>query len=246
MDLKQVEATLNFYIRPQTFPVALKLCTSEGELPEKVRRPARDFGYQITLCQGIGMARRCGWTLAIGKEDQCCIGGAAALGFISEVPETLQAGPEKTLDFGRYTHLLLSPIHSATFEPDVIVIYGNPAQAMRLVQASSPGADQAAIASPVKGISAVASGGMGCGDIVARTTRSDECQFILPGGGDRVFGSTQDHEVIFTMPRSKVEAVLRGLENTHKAGFRYPVLTNLRCRPDLPPFLDMDKLTPSQ
>ena len=233
MDLKHVEATLNFYIRPQTFPLALKLCASESELPEKVRRPARDFGYQIAICQGIGMARRYGWTLAIGKEDQCCVGGAAALGFISEVPETLEAGPEKTLDFGKYTYLLLSPMHSATFEPDVVVIYANSAQAMRLVQAASQVSGQ--------GVSAVASGSMDCGDIVARTTLSNECQFILPSGGDRVFGSTQDHEVIFSMPWDKVEAVMKGLEETHKAGFRYPILSDLRHRPALPPFLEMPK-----
>ena len=231
MDVKEVNDTLNFYVRPQTFPLALKLCRSESELPERVRMPVRDLGYQITLCQGIGLARRFGWTMAIGNEDQCCIGGAAAMGFLSEAPTVPQASSEKTLQFGKYSHLLIAPLHNATFEPDVVVIYGNSAQAMRLVQAAGGG----------QGISTVASGTMDCGDIVARTSRSDECQFILPSGGDRVFGSTQDHEVIFTMPRSKVEAVLKGLEDTHKAGFRYPILTDLRHRPALPPFLEMPK-----
>lgn len=233
MDFKQVTDTLNFYIRPQTFPLALKLCQSESELPEKVRMPVRDLGYQITLCQGVGLARRFGWTMAIGKDDQCCIGGAIAMGFLSEVPAGMTADAEKALDFGKYSHLLVAPLHTANFEPDVVVIYGNSAQAMRLVQAASPAFGQ--------GISAVASGSMDCGDIVARTTLSDECQFILPSGGDRVFGSTQDHEVIFTMPPSKIEAVLKGLEDTHKAGFRYPILTDLRHRPALPPMLEIPK-----
>ncbi len=39
MDLKQVNETLNSYIRPQTFPLALKLCASQKELPERVRMP---------------------------------------------------------------------------------------------------------------------------------------------------------------------------------------------------------------
>jgi uncharacterized protein (DUF169 family) len=233
MDLKQVNETLNFYIRPQTFPLALRLCQSENELPEKVRMPVRDLGYQIALCQGVGLARRFGWTMAIGKEDQCCIGGAAAMGFISEAPGLAPVGSDKTLDFGKYSHLLIAPIHNATFEPDVVVIYGNSAQAMRLVQAASPAFGQ--------GISAIASGTGDCGDIVARTSKSGECQFILPSGGDRVFGSTQDHEVIFSMPWDKVDAVMKGLEETHKAGFRYPILTDLRHRPALPPFLEMPK-----
>jgi len=57
MDLKQASDTLNYYIRPQTFPLALKLCQSGSELPEKVRIPLRDLGYQIALCQGIGLAQ---------------------------------------------------------------------------------------------------------------------------------------------------------------------------------------------
>jgi uncharacterized protein (DUF169 family) len=233
MDLKQVNETLNFYIRPQTFPLALKLCRSEAELPEKVRMPVRDLGYQIALCQGVGLARRYGWTIAIGKEDQCCIGGAAAMGFISEAPGAPPIDSEKALEPGKYSHLLIAPIHSATFEPDVVVIYGNSAQAMRLVQAASPAFGQ--------GISASASGAGDCGDIIARTSKSGECQFILPSGGDRLFGSTQDHEVIVSMPWGKVEAVMKGLEETHKAGFRYPVVTDIRHRPALPPFLEIPK-----
>ena len=91
MDLKQVNETLNLYIRPETFPLALKLCQSSSELPERARLPMRDFGYQITLCQGYGIARRFRWVIAIGKEDQCCVGGASAMGFIAERPNEEQA-----------------------------------------------------------------------------------------------------------------------------------------------------------
>ena len=129
--------------------------------------------------------------------------------------------------------MLLCPLSRITVDPDVILIYGNPAQVMRLAQAAVRGAGLE--------VSAIATGGGDCGDIVARTTFSDQCQSILPSGGDRVFGGTQDHEVIFTMPRSKVEAILKGLEDTHKAGFRYPILTDLRHQPALPPFLEIPK-----
>ena len=236
MDLKQVNETLNLYIRPQTFPLALKLCRSENELPGRVRMPARDLGYQVALCQAIGMARRYGWVMAIGKDDQCCIGGALTMGFIVQSPEgvAFPTPAEKQLEAGKYSHLLMAPIGTADFEPDVIVIYGNSAQVYRLVQAASMGAGQ--------GVSAIASGAADCGDIVARTFLSNECQSILPGGGDRVYGGTQDHEVIFTMPPGKVEAVLKALEDTHKAGFRYPILTDLRHRPALPPMLEIPKI----
>ena len=235
MDSKQLNETLNLYVRPQTFPVALKLCRSETELPDKVRMPMRDLGYQVTLCQAIGIARRYRWTLAVGSADQCCLGGALAMGFIAEPPEgsMFAASAEKQLEAGKFSHLLISPIETADFEPDVIAVYCSPSQAYRLASSASSGTGV--------DVSATASGAMDCGDIVARTSLSDKCQFILPSGGDRIFGGTQDDEVVFTMPRSKVEAVLKGLEDTHKIGFRYPILTDLRHRPALPPFLEIPK-----
>ncbi|MFQ5830161.1 MAG: DUF169 domain-containing protein [Candidatus Methylomirabilia bacterium] len=67
-----------------------------------------------------------------------------------------------------------------------------------------------------------------------QTLQADDCQFILPCNGDRVFGMAQDHEMTFTMPRSKADEVLKGLEATHKAGQRYPVPTFMRFQPDMP------------
>jgi len=230
MDLKQANEILNAYIKPQTFPLALKLCQSESELPERVRIPMRDLGYQITLCQGYGIARRFRWAVAVGKEDQCCVGGASAMGFVAERPNEELA---KRLETGKYSHLLIAPIEMANFEPDLILLYINSAQAMRFAQSVTRSVGES--------VSSIATGGGDCGDIVARTTRSNQCQFILPSGGDRVFGGTQDNELIFTIPWSKAEAVINGLEATHRDGFRYPILSDLRHPPSLPPFLQIPK-----
>lgn len=236
MELKLVNEMINRYVRPTTFPIALKLCQSEDELPNKVNMPMRDMGYPITLCQGTALTRRYGWTVALGKEDQCCIGGAQAMGFVADVEGGL-VEEGKRLEPGKYKYHLTASLERADFEPDVIIIYGNSAQIMRLVQSARGGPEGRGT------VNAVATGVADCGDIAARTVLSDECQSILPSGGDRVFGSTQDHEVIFAMPWSKVEAVIEGLENTHKAGFRYPVVSDIRHRPNLPPFLEVPKDT---
>lgn len=236
MDLKLVNEMINRYVRPTTFPIALKLCQSEDELPNKVNMPMRDMGYPITLCQGTALTRRYGWTVALGKEDQCCIGGAQAMGFVADVEGGL-VEEGKRLEPGKYKYHLTASLERADFEPDVIIIYGNSAQIMRLVQSARGGPEGRGT------VNAVATGVADCGDIAARTVLSDECQSILPSGGDRVFGSTQDHEVIFAMPKSKVEEAIEGLENTHKAGFRYPVVSDIRHRPNLPPFLEVPKDT---
>ena len=230
-DLKKAEEMLQMYLRPQTYPVALKLCSSERELPEKVKMPMRDLGYQVTICQAIGMARRFGWTLAVGSDDQCCIGGALAMGFVDKVPQGLPFPEEKLPAPGSYSHLLISPMNRADFEPDIVVAYTNSAQAMRLGHAAVMGAGLKVLAE--------ASGLGDCVDVVGSTAKKGECQFILPSGGDRIFGSTQDHEVIFAIPGNKLDAVMNGLEGTHKMGFRYPVMTDMNHRPVLPPFLEI-------
>jgi uncharacterized protein (DUF169 family) len=232
MDVKQIKEGLDRYVMPQTFPVAFKLIRSEDEIPEKARRPMKDLGYPIALCQATALTRRYGWTMAVGKEDQCCIGGAQTMGFVSESVGG-PVGAENRHEPGKYQYHVTAALDRADFEPDVIALYGNSAQIMRLVQSAIGGPGGSGK------INAVATGFGDCADIAARTVLTDECQFILPSGGDRVFASTQDHEVIFAMPWSKAEAVMEALAGTHKAGFRYPVITDIRHRPNLPPFLQV-------
>lgn len=245
MDLSQVNEALSIYIRPQTFPLAIRLCRSEGELPQRARRPLRDLGFVITLCQALGMARRYGWLLALDVNDQACPYGSLALGFLPPKAAYLTGGFAESLasgagahaarsalalprlEHGAFSHVLMAPLHSASFDPDVVVVYGNSAQVMRLVQGRLHGQGGALTSS--------ASGGMDCADIVAQTILSDECQFVLPCNGDRIFGMTQDDEMAFAMPASKVVPTLEGLEASHRSGAqRYPIPSFLRFAPQLP------------
>jgi uncharacterized protein (DUF169 family) len=44
----------------------------QKNLLEKAKRPWRDMKIQIATCQAIAMARRYGWTIAVGEEDINC------------------------------------------------------------------------------------------------------------------------------------------------------------------------------
>ncbi len=63
IDVKTADRELQFYIRPQTFPVAIRMLRPGEEIPEKARRPARDFKKLSMNCQVIDMARRYGWMI---------------------------------------------------------------------------------------------------------------------------------------------------------------------------------------
>jgi hypothetical protein len=46
---------------------------------------------------------------------------------------------------------------------------------------------------------------------------------------------TQDYEMSFMMPASKVDSVLEGLAKTHRAGVRYPITSLFDVEPTFPP-----------
>ncbi len=245
MELSKVNEALNFYLRPQTFPVAVRLCQNRHEFPERVRIPTQDFKVRIAACQAIGMARRYGWTVAVGKEDQSCPFGSIVLGFLPAKEGFLKGefhgslsvgGGEATaktaqamrrLEYGKYNYLLVAPVHGATFEPHLLIIYGNSAQMLRLVQGSLYGRGGALIFSSM--------GDAVCSDIIAGAMLSEECQLALPCMGDHIFALTQDDELAFAIPWHKVESVINGLEASHKAGQRYPIPSFLRFEPQWPP-----------
>ena len=239
IDLGQVNQVLNQYLRPGTFPVAVRMCQSAAEIPDGAQLPKRDLGFPVTVCQGLSMARRYGWTMAISKDDQCCPYGAVAIGFLPGKEELLNGtyeelaslGRKETsartqqalsrLEYGKYSHLLAAPLQNAAFEPHLIVVYGNPAQIARLIQG--------ALYQTGGALSWSSSGRMGCSGTIARTIVSDECQVVVAGGGERRVALTQDHELTFTIPLSKVSMTVNGLEATHKqlSSMRYPTWSSL-------------------
>lgn len=245
IDVKTADRELQFYIRPQSFPVAIRMLKPGEPIPDKAKRPARDFGKLSMNCQVIDMARRQGWTIALTREDHICSLGIAALGF--EKPthlhdsgtlcegmytETKEAGARSEaavdkFEQGEYACLLVAPLERATFEPHLVCIYANPAQVMRL--------NQAALWKRGGRLTSSFGGRIDCAEIIVTTMRTDECQVILPCSGDRIFGQTQDHEMAFTIPWNRMEEIIEGLRGTHVGGIRYPITQFLDYEPKLPP-----------
>ena len=243
-DLKELDQALTTYIRPLTFPVAIKMLKSEKDIPERTKRPLEHMGKKIAICQGIGMARKYGWTVAMGKEDMQCSLGAAPFGFFKNIDffeegnlaagmftASKESGKKQEdlvdrFDHGTYSHILVAAANRAAFEPDLIMIYGNPAQIMRLIQG--------ALYRDGGAVHSSAMGRLGCAAIIT-AIKNDECRYLVPGNGDRIFGMTQDYEMAFLMPPSKTDSVMEGLLMTHKAGVRYPITSFFDFEATFPP-----------
>lgn len=244
MDLKQLAADIDTYLRPDTFPLAMRMTKKEEEIPSKMKSPSSDLGRRITICQGISIARRYGWGIKMGRGDLSCPIARACFGFEKKIDyydegnlcvglytDNLQAGKafESALckfEFSEFEAILAAPLNRADFEPEVILIYGNSSQIMRLLNGRlyKEGGE----------LKSSFSGRADCTDIAIKTIQTNECQVILPCYGDRVFGLTQDYEMAFTIPYSKAEMVIEGVKASHKGGTRYPIPHYLRFEPEFP------------
>ena len=253
IDVKTADQELQTYIRPQTFPVAIRMLKPGEPIPDRAKRPARDFKKLSMNCQVIDMARRYGWMIALTREDHICSLGIAALGF--EKPthlhssgtlcegmytETKEAGQrsEAAVDRfaqGEYYALLVAPLDRTTFEPHLVCIYANPAQVMRLTQA--------ALWKRGGKVASAFGGRIDCSEIIVTTMRTDQPQVILPCSGDRIFGQTQDHEMAFTIPWGQMEEIIEGLRGTHAGGIRYPITQFMEYEAKLPPkYMEANRL----
>lgn len=242
--LRQLHQEIEKNVRPDTFPLAIRVLRPGEEVPDKAKRPLRDLQVQLSICQGITMSRRYGWTIAMGGEDLSCPIAKAAFHF----EEPVSFYTEGNLAHGMYAETLVcarlteeavpkftkeesgiivvSPLNRAAFEPDVVVVYGNSAQVMRMVAAS--------LFTTGGAITSEFSARADCADIIIRTTQTNSPQVILPCYGDRVFGQTHDHEMAFSFPYRMADDVIAGFAGTHKGGVRYPIPSFLQYQAKYP------------
>ncbi len=246
MEAAELAKHLETHLRVATFPVGVRSLAPGEAIPAKARRPKKDLGAEVTICQAIGLARRYGWTLAVAAEDLSCPIAKATFGFEPRIAYyaegSLAAGMyaackeagaafEAALpryERGEVSAIVAGPLARIGFAPETAVVYGNSAQVLRLVNA--------ALFEKGGSFKAEFTGRGDCADIVIRTRQSREPQLILPCYGDRIFGLAGDDEMAFTFPFGEAERIVAGLEGTAKGGIRYPIPTfALRARVEMPP-----------
>jgi uncharacterized protein (DUF169 family) len=241
----ELATKLRTYLNPSTFPVAVTILNNEALIPGNAKRPLKDMGVPMAPCQGSAMARRYGWTVAFGKEDVGCGIAAHTYGWnrltdnrgpIHFLTTMNYACDEKAaaevvasfalLEMGQELVVVYSPLEWTKLEPDVVLIYVNPAQLMRLIHATTY-KKGTPIQSNFSGRAASCTEGV----IAAHVDHAPKV--VTPGNGDRVWATCQDHEMIMAFPGSFLAEVVHGLEKTHQKGIRYPIPSYLRYRPEI-------------
>ena len=231
-------------LRLKTYPLAVKLLEKEGDIPEGAQRPLKDFGYHLDLCQGFSMSRREGTLLAMLKEDMWCFEPVVSYGLAeppayflegyNRFPEdvaTLEAGSNYAREFprlelGKYIGIASAPLATANFEPDLVMIYCDSAQLSLLLlgREYKEGFN----------LKCSLSSHAACVYSVVPVIQSGECHVAIPCRGDRYEAMAGDDEMIFTVPKGKLEDLLLGLRHCEEYGSRLPRIHTIQPEHKLP------------
>ncbi len=199
-------------------PVAIKFILREKDLPEGIEK----LDKPIRHCEMVQKAAQ-GAVFYATFEEQACKGGAAAIG-AGEAPEKLKTG-EFYYDLGRFSSLgaakrtmdaipkidirsyaiVYAPLEKVSFDPDVIVVIANPAQAMKLSQAlvyTLGGRVEADFA----GIQSI------CADAVAGPFTRKTANITLGCSGSRQYADIKENEVIIGLNAENIGCVVNALQ----------------------------------
>lgn len=220
-------------LRLKSFPIAVKMLENEGDIPKGATRPKRDLGYRLATCQGFAISRREGTHITMLKEDMWCPESVIGFG-LAEPPQyffdgyirypddnaTLEAGSTWAREFprfedGKYIGLVSSPLATANFEPDVIILYCDSTQLKVLLSAAAWREGHE--------LTCTVSGKGACVYAIVPVVQHGRCQVTVPCGGDKRFAVSQDFEMIFSAPQAKTEELLMALRHLEEYGLKLPL-----------------------
>ena len=111
--------------------------------------------------------------------------------------------------------IVVGPLSKGNFDPEVILIYGNPAQVMMLMC----------------GLQKVRYerfqfhfiGEGACVDSLGQCYNTGKPALAIPCYGERSMGQVKDDEIVIALPPSDMDPAINGLEILAKIGFKYPI-----------------------
>lgn len=232
---EKLDNHLNMYLRLATFPVAVRLLENSEDLDhiKFLKKPE----HKIALCQIFSYARYYGWTMGCVKGDNLCPLAEISIGFeesyrlfeegaffIGRYNETKEAAKKTTatmpkIPYGRYSAIASGALSRIDFEPDLILVWGNSAQIMRIIQGYLwKRGGRVSMSTFCDGV---------CADIISNAILTKDLQIAFPCLGDRRFGMAMDTDLIASIPFEIINEIIDGMEKTHKAGTRYPIPYNI-------------------
>lgn len=223
----ELESTM----RLRTTPVGVRRVADKKEI-EGIKG-WKTIDYVHSGCQYINMARSIGWAFVLELETLhfCGFTWSAGIGEdpgegrsdrvvgtwfnnVEAAKKWLKAYPRIP---GKIEAMLMAPVNRQMFEPEVIWIYGTPAQMILIIN----GYQHATYAR----MQFSCLGESSCMDALHQAYVSGKPSVNIPCFGERWFGGTHEEELSMGIPAQELERIVQGMRDLRKIGYRYPIPT---------------------
>ena len=218
-------------MRLRSFPVAFKLLEDKNEL--KAIPYLRRMNHKATLCQMINLVRNFDWTVGADADDFVSAMCPSVIG-LTDIPEYMKDGTFRSIvwtknraDGQKYEHSIprlpvnkyeavtMAPLVYNPFDPDIVLIYANPAQMMLLINSLQ--------FEDYEVMQFYCVGETSCSDAITRCYLNQKPALTIPCYGERRYGHAQDDELVMAIPAEMVDKALQGMEALYRRGIRYPI-----------------------
>jgi uncharacterized protein (DUF169 family) len=217
-------------LRLKTRPVAYKRLEKLAEL-DKIPGVIR-LDRKATFCQLPAMARTMGLTVAAtrGNFGERC----ARITGVAPTTEKQVAWEAEGFGHGWFANveearkqmaayplvppgeaIVVAPLDSGKFYPDVILIYGNPAQIMLLMNGLQ--------FRDYERFQFFFIGEGACADGLAQCYTTSKPALAIPCMGERAFGAVTDDELVMALPPGMMAKAVEGLKSLKSRGIGYPI-----------------------
>ena len=218
-------------LRLKTEPVAFRRLEKAEEMDkiDKVVRVSRGF----TFCQVPFLVRVMGQTVGITKQDP--VGARCTrlhglrqateksmLGEAVMLSKTWFGSPEEALKQQQETPripvgeaIVIAPLGKERFEPEVVSIYGNPAQIMMILCGLQK--------EKYERFQFFFIGEGACADSLAQCYVTGKPALAIPCYGERSMGQVADDEIVVALPPGELDRAISGMKKLAKIGFKYPI-----------------------
>ena len=230
-DWEKLIRRMELLMRLKSFPVAFKMLKKREDL--KKIPFMRMTEHKTTLCQLITLVRNFDWTVGAELDDFISPVCPSILG-LTDIPEVYKDGTFRSvvwvktredakkyeasiprLPLGKYEAVAMAPLAYNPFDPDIVLIYANPAQMMLLIN-SLQFEDYEVMQFYCVGESS-------CSDAIARCYLTGKPSLTIPCYGERRYGHAQDEDLVMAIPAGMMEKALQGMEALYRRGIRYPI-----------------------
>ena len=222
---------LELLMRLKSFPVAFKLFEDRQAISEIpfIRR----MNHKSTLCQLINLVRNFDWTVGAELDDFMSVVCPSIIG-LTDIPDYMKDGTFRSivwtksradakkfeaeiprLPTGKYKAVAMAPLVYNPFDPDIVLIYANPAQMMLLINSLQ--------FENYEVMQFYCVGESSCSDAIARCYLKGKPALSIPCYGERRYGHAQDDEMVMAIPAEMMDKALNGMEALYRRGIRYPI-----------------------